>query len=182
GHPMDEGLPPPPRQAIEKVLAVWVADNRFLLNQLQQLNAADSGLFSRRLDLASVGAFGHSFGGATALQFCIDEPRCQAAIDIDGAPFGDVTQRPVVEKAFLFLLSDHAADRSPEDGAIAATIQSMRARLHNDPNYIVIPGTRHFNFSDQALTQNTRIAKAVGMLGPLDERRAMAIAAHAVAA
>jgi hypothetical protein len=42
--------------------------------------------------------------------------------------------------------------------AIAATIQSMRARLHNDPNSIVVPGTRHFNFSAQALTKNTRVA------------------------
>ena len=182
GHPMDEGLPSPPREAIEKILVVWVADNRFLLNQLEQLNAAGSGPFSHRFDLASIGAFGHSFGGATALQFCVDEPRCKAAIDIDGAPFGDVSQRPVIDRPFLFLLSDHAADRSPEDGAIAKTIQSMRGRLHNDRNYIVVAGSRHFNFSDQALTKNTPVARAVGMLGPIDARRALAIAAGSVSA
>ena len=174
GHPADEGMPPPSREAIENVLRVWVADDRFILDQLQRLNAEEGGLFSRHLDLGSVGAFGHSFGGATALQFCYEDQRCRAAIDVDGIPFGDVSRSDVLAKPSLFFLSDHRADRAAEDQAVVAEIESMRKRLPNHPNHAVLLGSRHFNFSDQALTKNTAVARAVGMLGPIDERRALA--------
>lgn len=174
GHPADEGMPAPSREAIEKVLRVWVDDDRFILDQMQRLSAEDGGMFSRRLDLDAVGAFGHSFGGATALEFCYEDRRCRAAVDIDGAPFGNVTRAGALSKPALFLLSDHRADRSAEDRAIAAEIEAMRKRLPNRPNYVVLQGSRHFNFSDQALTKNTAVAKAVGMLGPIDERSALA--------
>jgi predicted dienelactone hydrolase len=174
GHPADEGMPTPSREAIENVLRVWVDDNRFILGQLQRLNAEDGGMFSHRLDLNSVGAFGHSFGGATALQFCYEEQRCRAAIDIDGIPFGDVSRSERLSKPFLFFLSDHRADPPAEVGSVTADIDAMRKRLPNHPNEVVLLGSRHFNLSDQALTKNTAVAKAVGMLGPIDERRALA--------
>ena len=33
----------------------------------------------QKLEIARLGVFGHSFGGATALQFCHDDSRCKAA-------------------------------------------------------------------------------------------------------
>jgi len=49
------------------------------VNQLENLNAAEpSGKFTGRLDLQRLGMFGHSFGGAQALQFCHDDARCKA--------------------------------------------------------------------------------------------------------
>lgn len=54
-----------------------------------RLNASDpSGRFLGRLNLQRVGVFAHSLGGATALQFCHDDPRCKAGIDVDGLPLG----------------------------------------------------------------------------------------------
>jgi len=172
----------PSREAIERVLRVWVDDDRFILDQLQRLNAEDGGMFSHRLDLNSVGAFGHSFGGATALQFCYEDQRCRAAIDVDGIPFGDVSRSEGLSKPFLFFLSDHRADHAAEDRSVAADIDAMRKRLPNHPNEAVLIGSRHFNFSDQALTKNTAVARKVGMLGPIDERRALAAASDFVRA
>jgi predicted dienelactone hydrolase len=64
-----------------------VADTAFVLDRLGRLNAGNPpGKFTDRLDLTQVGVFGHSLGGATAAQFCHDDPRCKAGIDIDGAP------------------------------------------------------------------------------------------------
>lgn len=67
-------------------------DTKFLVDELQQLNGDSSSKFARRLDLQRLGMFGPSFGGATALQFCHDDFRCKAGIDIDGAPFGSIVQ------------------------------------------------------------------------------------------
>ena len=62
-----------------KLVNAWSADMSFALDQLAQLNASDpSGRFRGRMDLNHVGAFGHSLGGAEALQFCHDDARCNA--------------------------------------------------------------------------------------------------------
>ena len=78
---------------INRLLLMWTSDTAFVVSQLQRLNAADpSNKFTGRLDMQRLGMFGHSFGGAQALQFCHDDPRCRAGIDIDGAPYGNVVQ------------------------------------------------------------------------------------------
>ena len=66
----------------------WVADEKFVLDKLRRLNEGDSASnFKGRLDLQEVGVAGHSLGGATAAQFCHDDDRCRAGIDIDGHAF-----------------------------------------------------------------------------------------------
>jgi len=67
---------------INRLLAMWTCDTKFVVSQLQRLNAADpSGKFMSRLDIQRLGMIGHSFGGATALQFCRVDSRCEAGID-----------------------------------------------------------------------------------------------------
>lgn len=156
-------------EAFEKVLRVWVDDDRFVLDQMEA-----------RFPIKGVGAIGHSFGGATALQFCAEERRCEAAIDVDGAPFGDVARSGAIGKPGLFILSDHTNDRSAADDRIRATIRSVSQRLPNQPNVIVIPRSRHFNFADDAFVKNAPVAKAIGLLGPGDERQVFAATANAV--
>ena len=56
-----------------------------------------------------VGVFGHSLGGAAALQFCHDDSRCKAGIDVDGAPLGNVISEGVTQP-FMFILSDHGSE------------------------------------------------------------------------
>ena len=55
---------------INRLLPMWTSDTAFVVTQLGHLNAADpSGKLTGRLDMQRLGMFGHSFGGATALQF-----------------------------------------------------------------------------------------------------------------
>lgn len=81
-----------PEAEKDRVGAVWVADMRFVLDQLPQLNTDDA-LLVGRLDLERIGAFGHSFGGATSVQAAYEDERLDAAINMDGAMFGDVRQQ-----------------------------------------------------------------------------------------
>src|ERR1700675_674786 len=95
---------------INRLLIMWTSDTKFVVSQLERLNAADpSGKFTGRLDMQRLGMFGHSFGGAQALQFCHDDPRCKAGIDIDGAPYGSVVQEGL-KPPFMFILSDHSRE------------------------------------------------------------------------
>ena len=96
----------PLQEQLANTLAqAWSADMGFALDQLERLNASDpSGRFLGRLDMQRVGVFGHSLGGATALQFCHDDSRCEAGIDVDGAPLGSVVTDGVTQP-FMFLLA-----------------------------------------------------------------------------
>ena len=97
-------------QLANKLVQAWTADTSYALDQLKRLNTSDpSGRFLGRLDMQRVGVFGHSLGGATALQFCHDDSRCKAGIDLDGAPLGSVIAEGVTQP-FMFLLSDHRGE------------------------------------------------------------------------
>jgi predicted dienelactone hydrolase len=163
---------------INKLLLLWTGDTSFVVNQLERLNAADpSGKFTSRLDMQRLGMFGHSFGGATSLQFCHDDPRCKAGIDIDGAPYGSVIQDGL-KQPFLFILSDHSRELSdPASRQIGADFQSIYNRLPNGRLFITIRGANHFSFSDQMLQKSQFVIGLLRLLGfgSLEGRRGLAI-------
>ncbi len=154
-----------------RLLALWVADIGFVLDRLATLN----GKFAGRLDMTRVGVFGHSFGGSQAAQFCAQDPRCKAGIDIDGILLGNVVQTGI-HKPFMFLLSDHSNESDPQRGRILADIQSVYDRL--PPNarcYVVIPGANHFAFSDDGAVLKSRLVRS---LMRIDGRRQLAVTAE----
>lgn len=136
-------------QLANKLVEAWSADMRFALDQLEQMSASDSSSrFYGRLDMNRVGAFGHSLGGAEALQFCHDDPRCKAGIDVDGAPFGTVVSAGV-SQPFMFLMSDHSGESDAEGHWIEANFRSLYNQLPRDRTLrITIRGANHFGFSD----------------------------------
>ena len=177
---------PPAQQAgcVNKILTAWTGDMAFVLDRLERWNAADSsGRFAGRLDMTRVGVFGHSFGGAAAAQFCHDDARCKAGIDVDGQPFGSVIQEGL-HRPFLFLLSDQVHGTDPETRRVLANIQSIYDRLPADGRLrIAIRGSNHFFFSDDAALLKSHIAmrtlRMFGMVG-IDGRRQLTVAAHCI--
>src|SRR6266849_5607367 len=174
----------PAQQArcVNRVLTAWIADIGFVLDRLERLNTSDaSGKFTGRLDMTRVGVFGHSFGGATALQFCHDDPRCNAGIDVDGQPFGSVIQDGL-RQPFMFLMSDHSRESDPESRQIMANIQSIYDHLPpNGRLRIVIGGANHCLFSDDGALLKShivmRMLRALGVVG-LAGRRQLAVTVY----
>jgi dienelactone hydrolase len=169
-------------QLATKLAQAWSSDIAFALDQMELLNASDpSGKFLGRLDLDRVGVFGHSLGGATALQFCHDEPRCKSGIDVDGLPLGKVIQEGVAVP-FLFLLSDHGGETGPEAREVTANIRSIYDRLPADRRlYLIIRGAGHYRFSDYgSMLQIPLVLGALHTAGilHLDGRRQIALTAH----
>ena len=86
-------------------LPTWSNDQLFVIEQFIQINNdSDSHLF-QRLDLANLGIFGHSYGGAAAFHSAANEPRIQAVIDIDGTIFDFETTQ--ITQPFAFFLSQN---------------------------------------------------------------------------
>jgi predicted dienelactone hydrolase len=171
-------------QLATRLVQVWSADMAFALDQLERLNASDpSGRFLGRLDMQRVGVFGHSLGGATALQFCHDDSRCKAGIDVDGAPLGSVV-RDGVTQPFMFLLSDHQSESDAETRQIEANIRSIFDRLPSDRRlWIMIRGANHFGFDDDgAMLKSPLLMQVLRALGivHLNGRRQVALTAHCI--
>jgi len=175
-----------PEQAgcVNRLLTAWTSDVAFVLDRLQQLNDSDaSGRFAGRLDLTRVGIFGHSFGGATAAQFCHDDSRCKAGIDLDGAPFGSVI-REGIHQPFMFVLTDQIHSSDPETHQVLANVQSIYDSLPpNGRLRITIRGSNHFLFSDDgALLKSHIVLRTLRLLGivGIDGRRQLAVTAYCV--
>lgn len=69
--------------------AVWAGDIRFVLDQLEGLNEADT-LLGGHLDLTRIGLVGHSFGGASGAEAAYLDDRIGAVISMDSFLDGDV--------------------------------------------------------------------------------------------
>jgi dienelactone hydrolase len=124
---------------------VLVADVRFVLDQLQEMNSHDH-FWHGHLDLSEIGIVGHSMGGTTAALATQEEPRILAGVNLDGSTYpgmnGDVRPIPV-HKPFLFLATEeHAAG---EDRA--------REYVGSESNtyYVVVNGADHMSFTDADL-------------------------------
>lgn len=165
-------------QMAVKLARAWSADTSFALDELAHLNDSDpSGRFTGRLDLQHVGVFGHSLGGATALEFCHDDLRCKAGIDIDGLPLGAVIKDGVTQP-FLFLLSDHSREPESESSPVMSNFRSIYNRLPGDRRlWITIRGADHYGFSDDTKNQVVMfILRTVGHR--ITGRRQIAISEH----
>jgi predicted dienelactone hydrolase len=163
-----------------QVMGVWIGDLKFVLQELQKLNAKDpAGRFKGRLDLERVGIVGHSLGGTTAAQFCHDDAQCKAGIDIDGIPFGSVVQESLHQPFFL-ILSDHRMEKpGTESPIVESKMESMYSKLPAETRWqAMIDGANHFSFSDQMFTKSpVMIAglRMIGVMGSLEKRRGIKI-------
>jgi dienelactone hydrolase len=143
----------------DPIFKIWVADSRFAIDRLEDLNR-EPGPLRGRLDLERIGAFGWSFGGATAVQLTRDDPRVKAAVDHDGQLFGDVrelgTSRPVmqlshgVDDALAYPEKDRPAVRELL-ALVASWDSTAREQSSGDWYQVVIAGTDHGDFSDLVL-------------------------------
>jgi hypothetical protein len=150
-----------------ELIKIWAGDDRFVLDQVVQLNAADpAGRFTGRINLDAVGVLGHSFGGASAAQFCSLDARCKAGVDLDGYPYGDVVQVGL-RQPFMFLWSEPPDPNDPAWLRAKRDTDAIFQRLPPGSLQATIDGTRHFNFADYAV-EFEPVIHLLGELGPMD--------------
>jgi Platelet-activating factor acetylhydrolase, isoform II len=121
----------------------WVDDTKLVLDRLASLAPGSAaGRLAARLDTGRVGVFGHSMGGVTAGQFCVEDSRCRAGLNLDGIPqYGTMIDRSM-PRPFLMVYS-------ARPGRSGASDAIYRRAAH--PYYRVdVRDTRHLDFSDMA--------------------------------
>jgi dienelactone hydrolase len=163
-----------------RLVMAWSSDTSFALDQLERMNTDHSGRFAGRLDIKRVGVFGYSLGGATALQFCHDDLRCKAGIDVDGAPLGSVIRQGVTQP-FLFLMEDMSGAGDEEGREVAANVHSIYDRLPQDRRLLIgLRGANHFGFDDDTMLKSPLLMRTLRALGivHLDGRRQVIVTGH----
>jgi glyoxylase-like metal-dependent hydrolase (beta-lactamase superfamily II)/predicted dienelactone hydrolase len=118
----------------------WSEDQRFVLDQLGRIHSgAEPTPLKGRLDLAHVGLFGMSFGGATSAWTCAHDERCKAGINLDG--FGNaLVELPPHRQPFMSINSE---------GQTANAL--FLAKDLGYRYYAQIKGAVHLDFTDSAL-------------------------------
>jgi hypothetical protein len=161
----------------DRIVATWAADARFVAATL----AGQGGLFAGRIDTAAkVSYVGHSFGGAASLEACHLDSRCAGAVDLDGSQFGKVVRAGV--KAPILLLGSEDSCITATCGPKAKDNPDDRRRAQSlidastGPKWCsVIPGARHFNFTDYSAFYLAQPLRKFLPLGSIDPHRALTI-------
>ncbi len=139
-------------------LAIWVADSRFVLNQLTLMSGGVGGMGfpwgTPRMDLTRVGAFGHSFGGATSMALLGADPRVKCAVNLDGWTLNGMATRTTEPVLFVYEKASEARRPvtdvdSQVDADDNAAVDASLARYGGSRAFVA--GTQHLDFTDQTL-------------------------------
>jgi predicted dienelactone hydrolase len=154
---------------VSRVGEVWTEDAIFVMDMLQDMNMDSASIFHDKLDLAHLGLFGHSLGGATAAKVCKIDPRCKAGADMDGALFSYQAEG-TLQVPFMFM----------ENGACenCMSLHQPYSTSNGIAYFLLIQGTKHYNFSDfpLRLLLPARIEYSrAGYIGPISAGRGLGI-------
>jgi len=144
----------------------WVADTKLVLDQLSSLpKTGGAGRLAAKLDLGRLGAFGHSMGGVVSGEFCLDDRRCRAGLNLDGIPQSGTMIDRRLPQPFLMVYSA----RPGRLGASDAIYRRAASRYYRCD----VRDTLHLDFSDMALWGGP--LRKSGALGTLPPARAVEI-------
>ena len=141
-------------------LKTRVADINFMINTVTEKHHAGEVLWSVA-NLARIGMFGHSYGGATSVVAANQDPRIDATIALDGwmLPVPPEVIDQGVSTPLLYI------GRSSWSNPL--NYQKLDLLLNNSPQQtaILMPGTEHFDFSDAPLF--SPFMQTVGLAGSI---------------
>jgi dienelactone hydrolase len=146
-----------------QVVTRWTQDVRYALDHLPKDGAA--GRLAARLDLQRLGAAGHSMGGVASAQFCLDDRRCKAGLNLDGIPQYGPMIDSTMPAPFLMVYSGRAGRAGASD-----TIYKRAASKYYR---VDVKDTMHLDFTDMNFWGGP--LRQRGAYGKIDPARAAEI-------
>ena len=144
----------------EDVVKRWTLDVRYVLDHLPKTGAA--GAIAARLDLNRLGVAGHSMGGVAGAQFCVEDRRCKAALNLDGIPqYGTMIDAKM--PAPILMVYSGRAGRAGASDIIYSRSASKYIRVD-------VQDTLHLDFTDMNLWGGP--LRQRGAYGKIDPARA----------
>lgn len=121
-----------------QVVTRWTLDARYALDHLPTTGAA--GRIAARLDLQRLGVAGHSMGGVASAQFCLEDRRCKAGLNLDGIPQYGAMIDSKMPAPFLMVYSG----RPGRAGASDIIYKRAASKYYR----IDVKDTMHLDFTD----------------------------------
>ena len=140
----------------------WAEDIRFLLDEIERIQRQPESPFYRRLNLAQLGGFGHSMGGAAIGQAMLQDSRIKAGANWDGGQWGDLIGSRM-ERPFLAI--DAVRDPAVYPFMLMNPIIYSEADIPR-LSYVQIEGTGHSNFSDMGYFTPLKVLSEAGSIEP----------------
>lgn len=153
-------------KAAFKLGAVWAGDIGFVLDQAKKLDTGEiPSTLKGKMDLGTVGVFGHSMGGGAAVQFCDIDARCKAGLAMDAwlVPYSRDLPQKGARVPFLFFQSENWPN-----GPNAELLPALYDHTQGLAWRLTISGTKHYDFTDIALL--TPLTSRLGITGSIDGR------------
>ncbi|KAI0878109.1 platelet-activating factor acetylhydrolase [Hypoxylon argillaceum] len=154
---------------LDQYLDARVKDTIFVLNSLSNSSvisqipglgrpSSPHSASKPKLQTAKVGAFGHSFGGATALQLLKDDKRFVTGADLDGGVYGNVVQEGT-DSPFLYMrASNHTHITDPTWAAAWPNLRGFKREYS-------VNDTTHGSFTDFIVLRDILPEGALGVYG-----------------
>jgi predicted dienelactone hydrolase len=146
------------------LMAVWVADLRFVLDSLTGQGVTSPPLqpLVDAIDADRIGLLGMSFGGAAVTELCKDDARCRAGMNIDGgSTFGQRQRRPL-RVPFLALVQDGST-----------SLRYLLDASRSDYYEVEVSGATHLDFTDDTVV--LPILKALNVTGDIAGERVIEV-------
>jgi pimeloyl-ACP methyl ester carboxylesterase len=152
--------------AIEQYLPIWSGDQSFIIEQLIRLNSDANSKFYQKLDLANLGLFGHSYGGAAAYHTASNDSRIKAVIDLDGTVFNH-NRDPLLQPFAFIVSSQHQPKFNFED-------------VQNRKYFIRLNQFSHASFTDHILWWQWDHDDSITELGDVEALRAVELTSELI--
>jgi predicted dienelactone hydrolase len=133
---------------------IWAEDTRFVADQLYKLNDGSiHSSFKNKLNLElGFGITGHSYGGCTAAQVCLDDARFKCGVNMDAPSYGDYWNKDI-RKPFMIIGSN----------IIENSARTIYLSNSKDSYFFVIDDTKHMDYCDYLyFAHQLKILGAVG--------------------
>jgi dienelactone hydrolase len=144
----------------ERVTNVWATDAQFVVSTL-----AASPPTIGALNFDHVAYVGHSVGGAASFEACNQDPRCAAAVNLDGTLWTDVRHTGLEEPS---LLLQHPEGETCDEFCERAAADFASVEAAGGMQRFVVDGTQHQSFGDLGLMWGPATAQ---LLGPISADR-----------
>ncbi|MEG0254987.1 MAG: hypothetical protein RR554_05810 [Vagococcus sp.] len=130
----------------------WQSDATFVLDTLLNEKNIEFDSVLNQVETEKIGAFGHSYGGATSTHLLIEDARVKAAINMDGGFYGQEIKPGDIKKPFMLM---NASDtmRNMQEGTDPLFEECLIRNDHvNQPGVykLLLPNTDHGSFIDLA--------------------------------
>lgn len=153
-----------------RLVQQWAGDIAFLLDTMTAWDETTSGIFAGRLNLEQLGLFGHSTGGGAMLQFCLDDPRCDAGLGLDAwaLPVDERILTTPPPQPFLFISTPHWLGEENQ-----ARAHAILDALPGPTYELTLANTGHYDFTD--LVRLSPLSPQLGLSGGINNKYSLAL-------